>query len=386
MSHRPYDLDLNYSDSEKGRMKDVELGDPSSRTRTRKRIDEDGSSPARSTDYFNYHPPTLTVLFSFIVWLALLLVCFVRPNNGITALFQNDQDYIGLLRKCSATECYAWLSTSESSGASSSTSSTSEGLSMSDILPGSESDSSGSSGSSSSSRSKRAGTSFTSSSGGLGIADTTSDLSNFYLTTGLASIAEFWLMTYTLIFILIRYFSKHLPTAQGPEGRPKDEKGNSIKEGTREKIRRWFKSFKNPLKRVSFKLSRIFLFFAGWIVLGISLDATVQMIGTPGSNSIGLGLILLHVCWVLLFLITYLELSRGSIRRKADQTLWGLQFRHRLRERARNKWADYDAARKSRGGASSSEHRVKKEERDRELERQRRLEEEREARDAELYG
>nr|XP_019014770.1 uncharacterized protein I206_00856 [Kwoniella pini CBS 10737]OCF53551.1 hypothetical protein I206_00856 [Kwoniella pini CBS 10737] len=285
-------------------MEDIELGDSTSKKR-----ETDSNSPDRSTDYFNYHPPFLLVISCFIIWIFLLLVCFTQPNNGFTAIFQDGEDYVGVLRKCSQTTCDAWISNSSSK--SSSTSSSSE---------------------SSNSNIKRA--------------VTTSDLSNFYLTTGLACLASFWLITYILIFIIIRYLSSNLPIIK--------EK-NQNKKNELSKFKKIWKSFKNPIKRISFKLSRIFLFFLSWLLLGISFDVTIKVFNVTGINGIRIGVFVLHICWILLFFIFFIEISRGSLRRKLDMTFWGLQFRFKHRNRALNKWKDYDTARKSRSNSSIGE-------------------------------
>ncbi|WWC66570.1 uncharacterized protein I206_100473 [Kwoniella pini CBS 10737] len=311
-------------------MEDIELGDSTSKKR-----ETDSNSPDRSTDYFNYHPPFLLVISCFIIWIFLLLVCFTQPNNGFTAIFQDGEDYVGVLRKCSQTTCDAWMSSSSSS----STSSNSES-SLKNILPGSNSSSNSSSKSSSTSSSSE------SSNSNIKRAVTTSDLSNFYLTTGLACLASFWLITYILIFIIIRYLSSNLPIIK--------EK-NQNKKNELSKFKKIWKSFKNPIKRISFKLSRIFLFFLSWLLLGISFDVTIKVFNVTGINGIRIGVFVLHICWILLFFIFFIEISRGSLRRKLDMTFWGLQFRFKHRNRALNKWKDYDTARKSRSNSSIGE-------------------------------
>ncbi|WVW85803.1 hypothetical protein I302_107841 [Kwoniella bestiolae CBS 10118] len=304
---------------------EIELGDPAPRGRSRPGT-ADERSPNRPSDYFNYHPPVLTLVLSFVVWLMLLLVCFVAPSGGLTAIFTSGGDYIGVLRKCTASSCDAWMATDTSSSSS-----------PASLI---------------SSQEKRAPSSSSADAGGA----STSDLSNFYLTTGLAALASFWLMTYTLLFIIVRYFSSHLPS--NPNDR--DQKPDTKDDGGR--TRRFWRSIKNPFKRFAFRTSRIFLFFLSWTMLGVALDATIKVFSITGGSGFGTGVILLHLSYIFLFFLTYIELSRGSIRRKSDLSIWGckcLQFCPSYNRRARRKWEDYDAARGGEG-ASEKAHKKKK--------------------------
>ncbi|WVQ68160.1 uncharacterized protein L199_006366 [Kwoniella botswanensis] len=316
MSHQTYGDDRRS-------LENVELGTPLSRGQSRTKQDE--RAPNRPSDYFNYHPPILTLILSFAVWLILLLVCFVSPSGGLTVVFEDGGDYVGVLRKCTASSCDAWMATAQSSSSSSS--------------------------SGSSNPSKRAAT--------------TSDLSNFYLTTGLATLASFWLMTYSLLFIIIRYFSTNLPT--------NDHKPEISNDGS--SMRRMWRGFKNPIKKFAFETSRIFLFFLSWTMLGVAFDATIKVFSITGGSGFGMGVILLHLSHSFLFFLTFLEISRGSIRRKVDLSMWGckcFQFCPSYNRRARRKWEDYDAARgrstekskKSSGKRNARQEQVKEQSRE----------------------
>ncbi|WWC90853.1 uncharacterized protein L201_005790 [Kwoniella dendrophila CBS 6074] len=344
MSHRPYGEDIDYDNN--GNFEDVELGNSPKRSKSRFRnmTGEGSKSPNRSTDYFNYHPPLLILLLAFTVWLFLLLICFTSPQNGgLSVVFQDGTDYIGVLIKCTASSCDPWMS---SDGSSSSTSSSSSSSSTSETSSSSSSSSSTTTSSSRNNVNVKRGEA------------TSSDLSNFFLTTGLATLASFWLMSYSLLFIIMRYISSKLPLSGEDEEVELNTEKWSKSESTRKYLKSHWKSFKNPIKKFAFKTSRIFLFFLSWTLLGVSLDATVKSVKVTGGNGFGIGLILLHICWVILLFITYIEISRGTIRRKLDLTFWGfkcLQVCPSYNRRSKRKWEDYDSLRGKSSSSSSND-------------------------------
>ncbi|OCF38761.1 hypothetical protein I317_07442 [Kwoniella heveanensis CBS 569] len=283
------------------------------------RSDSNSRSPNRRSDYFNYHPPLLLVILEFLVWIFLLLVCFASPNGGLAAVVKGDDgNYVGVLRKCSKTSCDGWMAASATGGGSDTTS-----------------------------KAKRDVSSI--------------DLASFYLRAGLASLSCFWLMTYTLIFLLTRYISSSPPPPSA---------SSSPKNG------RW--GLRDMFKRFSWRISRIFTFFLVFIVFGVACDATWQVkVAGVGAAGIGLGVILLHASWLLLILCTYLEISRGHIRAKAELTYWGcgfLQFCPSYKQRAIDKWDGVSSAEQGAGlangeddedGRSGSGHRSKRKQRGR---------------------
>ncbi|ODO06557.1 hypothetical protein I350_03912 [Cryptococcus amylolentus CBS 6273] len=142
-------------------------------------------SKFRKSDFFNYHPPFSVLLLEFLVWLVLFFVCFLEPNGGLAAVIKSDDEYIGLLKKCSASSCDGWMQGATSS--SSDSSSSSSDASRRSLSP-------------------RA-------------IDSSIDLANFYLTTGLAALCSFWLMTYTFLFTFYRFSTSPPPPppTQGEE-------------------------------------------------------------------------------------------------------------------------------------------------------------------------
>ncbi|WVF72646.1 hypothetical protein IAT40_007464 [Kwoniella sp. CBS 6097] len=256
----------------------------------------DARSPNRPSDFFNYHPPLLLVILESIVWIFLLLVCFASPNGGLAAVVKGDDgSYIGVLRKCSKNSCDGWMAASAAAAGEGNT------------------------------KTKRAISSI--------------DLSSFYLRAGLASLSCFWLMTYTLIFLLTRYISSSPPL---PTSSEESKRG------------RW--GLRDMFKRFSWRISRIFTFFLVFIVFGVACDASWQVkVAGVGFAGIGLGVILLHASWLLLILCTYLEITRGTIRAKADLTYWGcgfLQFCPSYKQRAIDKWDGMNSAERGEEGLS----------------------------------
>ncbi|ODN92841.1 hypothetical protein L198_05638 [Cryptococcus wingfieldii CBS 7118] len=278
-------------------------------------------SKFRKSDFFNYHPPFSVLLLEFLVWLFLFFVCFLEPNGGLAAVIRSDDEYIGLLKKCSASSCDGWMQGATSSSSDSSSSS-SDALRRS-LTP-------------------RA-------------IDSSIDLANFYLTTGLAALCSFWLMTYTFLFTFYR-FSTSPPPPPPTQG----------EEGQEEPKTRWGR-MKRGWKRFVFRVSRLYVFFLGWIVLGVACAASWQVQKASGDGgSVGLALIFLHASWILLFICAFLEISRGSLRRRADLGWLGclcLPFFSRCKTRATKKW---ERAEGGEADDDAQEGRTKKRKEDRE--------------------
>ncbi|WWD16420.1 hypothetical protein CI109_100846 [Kwoniella shandongensis] len=293
-------------------------------------------SANRPPDYFNYNPPAGLVSIEFAIWLLVLLVCFMSPNGsgGLGAIVKTDDTFVGLLRQCSLTSCQGWMSTAASTSSSSASSSDS------------------------------ATSSATRRSASLTTRDLTSslDLPNFFLTTGLASLVSFWMITITyFIFVLPRFFTTP-PSPSNPT--ETDNEGRIVR------LKRSYKVF-------AYRTSRIYLFILGFILLGVAGDASwkVEQAGGEGGG-VGIGLILLHASWILTFLSTYLELSRGKIRRWADLGWFGftcLPCAAKLKVRANKKWdsksddgdGDVDQSTGSRSGSRSGSKSGRKKTRDR---------------------
>ncbi|WVQ74757.1 hypothetical protein IAR50_004362 [Cryptococcus sp. DSM 104548] len=249
----------------------------------------------RKSDFFNYHPPFSVLILEFLVWLFLFFVCFLEPSGGLAAVIKSDDEYIGLLKKCSASSCDGWLEGATSSDLPSSSSDVSRrSISPRDI-------------------------------------DSSIDLSNFYLTTGLAVLCCFWLMTYTFLFTFYR-FSTTPPPPPPADGKEEEEE---------EPRSRWGR-MKRGWKRFVFRVSRLYVFFLGWIVLGVACAASWQVEkASSDGGSVGLAVILLHASWILLFICAFLEISRGSLRRRADLGWLGcvcMPFFSRCKTRATKKW------------------------------------------------
>ncbi|WVQ99865.1 hypothetical protein IAU59_007008 [Kwoniella sp. CBS 9459] len=286
--------------SEKKGYNYADYQDPESQSESRSRsrssqADSPDSSrnPNRPSDYFNYYPPLLLVILEIVVWIFLLLVCFGSPNGGLAAVVKGDDgSFVGVLRKCSETSCDGWMAAS------------------------------GAGGGDTGAKTKRDVASI--------------DLASFYLRAGLGALSSFWLMTYTLIFLFTRYISTSPPPPTA---------------SSETKTGRW--GLRDMFKRFSWRISRIFTFFLVFIVFGVACDATWQVkVAGVGFAGVGLGVILLHASWLLLVLCTYLEISRGNTRAKADLTYWGcgfLQFCPTYKQRAIDKWDGIDSAKRGSG-------------------------------------
>ncbi|WRT68244.1 uncharacterized protein IL334_005220 [Kwoniella shivajii] len=282
---------------------------------------QQSNSPTRPTDYFNYYPPLLILILEILVWVILALLCFTAPNGGLSAVFKDGSSYIGVLRKCSDSSCDPYMvsgsSSSISSPSSSSTSSPSSLTSSSDTTDSTTE-------SIKSLIEKRDLSSF--------------DLANFFLSTGLATLACFWLMSYTLLFILIRYFSSSLPN-NNPSSTPKKDE-ISLFSFKRENMRNIIKM----LKKFAWRSGRIFTFVLTFIILGIAGDCTLKLFTVTGGKGIGMGIILLWITFILLILINLLEMNRNCIRRKADLTIWGFRCLQLPKHKSRmiRKWQEHD--------------------------------------------
>lgn len=192
----------------------------------------------------------------------------------------------------------------------------------------------------------------------------TIDLSDFFLTTGLAALASFWLMTYTFLFTFCRFCSS-APSNGATDGsgggdgenehEDEDEKGR--------RLTRW-RRMKRSLKRFAFRVSRIYAFILGWIVFGVACAASWQVkVASSDGGSVGTGVLceyrvffqpffpystllnersVLHASWILLFICSFLEISRGNIRKRVD-TGWGsctcLPFFGICKRRGFRKWS-----------------------------------------------
>ncbi|OXG79553.1 hypothetical protein C348_03929 [Cryptococcus neoformans Gb118] len=266
---------------------------PSSRHRAQNPSDAERGSPTtsssrapgRKSDYFNYHPPFFILLLEFTVWLFLFFVCFLSPNGGLAAVVKSDNEYVGVLRSCTMTSCNGWMQSS-SSDISSDTNSRRSFNSKRDLT-------------------------------------STIDLANFFLTTGLAALCSFWLMTYTFLFTFYRFCSS-IPS-NGARGRDGGGDGEQEDEDTDEKGRRLtrWRRMKRSLKRFAFRVSRIYVFMLGWIVFGVACTASWQVkVTSSDGGSVGTGVLLLHASWVLLFVCSFFEISRGNLRKRVD-TGWG---------------------------------------------------------------
>ncbi|WVQ82040.1 hypothetical protein IAT38_004168 [Cryptococcus sp. DSM 104549] len=256
-------------------------------------------SPNRQDDFFNYHPPFGVVVIEFLVWLFLFFVCFLSPNGGLSTVVKGDKEYVGLLRKCTETSCDGWMASSSSGTSSSDT--PAAAASRRSLTP-------------------RA-------------IDSSLNLSDFYLTTGLAALSCFWLMTYAFLFTLHRFFTSPPP----PYASDDDDESKSL--GRWARMRRGYKRF-------VYRVGRIYVFMLGWIVLGVACAASWQIkLASGDGGGIGMGVLLLHASWILLFICTYLEISRGALRKRADLG-WAsctcLPFFDRCKVRATKKWDGRD--------------------------------------------
>ncbi|KAK8861661.1 hypothetical protein IAR55_002484 [Kwoniella newhampshirensis] len=272
----------------------------------------------RAPDFFNYHPPVGLVVLEFVVCLLVLLVCFMAPNGGISTIVKKgNSDFVGLLRECSQSSCQGWMST-----AGSNTNSTTP--------------TSSSSNSAAPSSARRRDL------------QTDLDLSSFYLTTGLASLVSFWMITISFyIFIVPRLFTS--PPLAWSSSSDEIPSGG----GRMDRLRRSFKIF-------AYRISRIYLFVLGFLLLGIAGSATFLAVKARSEDggSIGIGLILLHASWILCFMATYLEISRGKIRRSADLGWFGftcLPCAVRLKVRANKKWDSHAFQKGTRGEGGDEE-------------------------------
>lgn len=168
----------------------------------------------------------------------------------------------------------------------------------------------------------------------------TIDLANFFLTTGLAALCSFWLMTYTFLFTFYRFCSS-IPS-NGARGKDGGGDGEQEDEDTDEKGRRLtrWRRMKRSLKRFAFRVSRIYVFMLGWIVFGVACAASWQVkVASSDGGSVGTGVLckcrvffscavlpnerpVLHASWILLFVCSFFEISRGHLRKRVD-TGWG---------------------------------------------------------------
>ncbi|KIR34897.1 hypothetical protein I352_03150 [Cryptococcus deuterogattii MMRL2647] len=266
-------------------------------------------APGGKLDYFNYHPPFSILVLEFLVWLFLLFVCFLNPNGGLAAVVKSDNEYVGILRSCTLTSCDGWMQSSSSSSSSLSSSDTSSRRSF---------------------NLKRDLTS-------------TIDLSDFFLTTGLAALASFWLMTYTFLFTFCRFCSS-APSNGATDGSDGGD-GETEHEDADEKGRRLtrWRRMKRSLKRFALRVSRIYIFILGWVVFGVACAASWQVkVASSDGGSVGTGVLLLHASWILLFICSFLEISRGNLRKRVD-TGWGsctcLPFFGICKRRGVRKWS-----------------------------------------------
>lgn len=120
----------------------------------------------------------------------------------------------------------------------------------------------------------------------------TIDLANFFLTTGLAALCSFWLMTYTFLFTFHRFCSS-IPS-NGARGRDGGGDGEQEDEDTDEKGRRLtrWRRMKRSLKRFAFRVSRIYVFMLGWIVFGVACAASWQVkVTSSDGGSVGTGVL-----------------------------------------------------------------------------------------------
>lgn len=118
----------------------------------------------------------------------------------------------------------------------------------------------------------------------------TIDLSDFFLTTGLAALASFWLMTYTFLFTFCRFCSS--APSNGATDRNGGEDGENEHEDEDEKGRRLarWRRMKRSLKRFAFRVSRIWVFILGWIVFGVACAASWQVkVASSDGGSVGDG-------------------------------------------------------------------------------------------------
>lgn len=134
----------------------------------------------------------------------------------------------------------------------------------------------------------------------------TIDLANFFLTTGLAALCSFWLMTYTFLFTFYRFCSS-IPS-NGARGRDGGGDGEQEDEDTDEKGRRLtrWRRMKRSLKRFAFRVSRIYVFMLGWIVFGVACAASWQVkVASSDGGSVGTGVLCKYrFSFLVLFCLT----------------------------------------------------------------------------------
>jgi hypothetical protein len=119
------------------------------------------------------------------------------------------------------------------------------------------------------------------------------DLTSFYLTTGLAAVAAFWIILYTFLLTLLRKY--------GPEPPPTSEAITAEDRERDKKKKQGFRicgcpcgifSFCIPgakklegLRRFAYRAGRVYVFVEFWLVVGITVSVTIRALGTtPGTG------------------------------------------------------------------------------------------------------
>ncbi|GFZ49396.1 hypothetical protein JCM24511_07516 [Saitozyma sp. JCM 24511] len=260
------------------------------------------SATTPSASYPNYRPHSLVLLAHIVAFVLIAAVVFGPPDKGVGIIaIASEEEYVGLMRSCSAGTCSDWFATGSSTASSSSASSSSAAAQsrrdlngatpVENVLLPRQSSSSSSSGSTSAT--------------GSSLSSLIS-LPDLYLTTSLALLSAFYISLYLLPLLLLRRFR--------PAPSPPDPEADSP--GTR-------RGWRVGLKIFAYRISMLGVFVLWLLVLGVAgrctaLALTVRSgMGLSGAEGVGGGTIALHVTWILLFYAWLAEWSapQGRLHR-----------------------------------------------------------------------
>ncbi|RSH88605.1 hypothetical protein EHS25_002832 [Saitozyma podzolica] len=246
-----------------------------------------GSPTTPSASYPNYRPHSLVLLAHIVAFVLIAAVVFGPPDKGVGIIaISSEEEYVGLMRSCSAGTCSDWFAGSSTASSSSSSSSSASTQSRRDLdsatpvenilLPRQSSSSSST-------------TTTTSATSGSSLSSLIS-LPDLYLTTSLALLSAFYISLYLLPLLLLRRFR---PAPSPPDPDPDSP-------GTR-------RGWRVGLKVFAYRISMLAVLVQWLLVLGVAgrctaLALTVRSgMGLSGTEGVGGGMIALHVTWILLF-------------------------------------------------------------------------------------
>ncbi|ORY28328.1 hypothetical protein BCR39DRAFT_559617 [Naematelia encephala] len=237
-------------------------------------VQQASSKKQRRETFDKYKPPWRVMFLEVLALLLLMLFTFLPPNSsgGVSAIaqVQSDGEAVGVLRSCTGSACDSWMAGATSpSSSSSSSSSTATTRSLE----------------------ARAASQISS----------IINLSTFYLTTGLATLAAFYLLLYTFLFTLYRKVRK-APIRS--EDNPPDTK----------------LGWEQGLKRLAYRLCRCFLPINAIMSFAITLDCGIKSLKVrsglklSGTDGTGNGIGVIAAVFILLLVITLMELSTKDKR------------------------------------------------------------------------